>query len=314
MALAFAQGLPRTTTCVVRSAEGLSRIGFMATSGSTIAAEAWEAWARPISAPSRVTKELSAMFWALNGATLTPSRASQRQMPATTTLFPASEWVPAMSRAPLKPPRSCDGHVYKATRRVLRPSGSGGRRPPRGARLPTPPPALWPGRGRAPRRGRRRGRRAARRPCRGAGRPRPRAALVAGNAEQVSPVVGELVQVVEGTRGLPQERREQSPAGREEHKQREEQQSKGEPTPQRQGRRMSPSEDLLHRCLLLGVLAPVWNHGRKASLLTPGSLLTRPSRACGGPFGFAPQLQWRDRAGLAPASWVPSPPACPRAA
>src|ERR671911_416735 len=80
MALAFAQGLPRTTTCVVRSAEGLSRIGFMSTSGSTIAAPAWEAWARPISAPSRVTKELRAMFWALNGATLAPSRASQRQM------------------------------------------------------------------------------------------------------------------------------------------------------------------------------------------------------------------------------------------
>src|SRR4030095_9484291 len=31
-------------------------------------------------------------------------------------------------------------------------------------------------------------------------------------------------------------------------------------------------------CLLLGVLAPVWDHGRKASLLTPGSLLSPPSR------------------------------------
>ena len=42
------------------------------------------------------------MFCALKGATLTPSRASQRQMPATTTLFPASECVPATSRVPLK--------------------------------------------------------------------------------------------------------------------------------------------------------------------------------------------------------------------
>jgi hypothetical protein len=66
-------------------------MGFIATSGSTIAAAAWAAWARPISAPSLVTNELSAIFWALNGATFTPSRASQRQMPATTTLLPASE-------------------------------------------------------------------------------------------------------------------------------------------------------------------------------------------------------------------------------
>ena len=35
------------------------------------------------------------MFCALNGATDTPCRASQRQMPAVTTLLPASEVVPA---------------------------------------------------------------------------------------------------------------------------------------------------------------------------------------------------------------------------
>src|SRR5919202_7076002 len=87
-------------TCVSR-AEGFRSTGFIAASGSTLAAAAWAAWARPISAPSHVTKELSAMFCALKGATLTPSRASQRQMPATTTLFPASEWVPATSREPL---------------------------------------------------------------------------------------------------------------------------------------------------------------------------------------------------------------------
>src|SRR5215210_5059501 len=118
-----------------------------------------------------------------------------------------------------------------STRRVpwrkrARPSVSSGRRSPRGGRRPRPPPTLSPGRGwatqRRRRRGRRGGRRAARRPCRGAGSPRPRVALVAGNAEQVSPVVGELVQVVEGARGLPQERCEQGPAGREEDEQRQE--------------------------------------------------------------------------------------------
>ena len=41
------------------------------------------------------------MFWALNGATLTPWRRSQRMMPATMTLLPASEVVPATSSAPL---------------------------------------------------------------------------------------------------------------------------------------------------------------------------------------------------------------------
>ncbi len=68
--------------------------------GSTRQAWACMAWARPISAPSRVTKELSDMFCALNGATLTPWRTSQRQIPAVTTLLPASEVVPATSRPP----------------------------------------------------------------------------------------------------------------------------------------------------------------------------------------------------------------------
>ena len=46
--------------------------GFMAASGSTPAAAACSAWARPISAPLAVTAELLAMFWALKGATRTP--------------------------------------------------------------------------------------------------------------------------------------------------------------------------------------------------------------------------------------------------
>lgn len=41
------------------------------------------------------------MFWALNGATFTPRRTSQRQMPAVTTLLPASDAVPATSSPPL---------------------------------------------------------------------------------------------------------------------------------------------------------------------------------------------------------------------
>ena len=41
------------------------------------------------------------MFCALNGATFTPRRCSQRQIPAVSTLLPASDVVPATSRPPL---------------------------------------------------------------------------------------------------------------------------------------------------------------------------------------------------------------------
>ena len=41
----------------------------MSIDGSSPAASAWSACARPISPPSAATNELSAMFWALNGAT-----------------------------------------------------------------------------------------------------------------------------------------------------------------------------------------------------------------------------------------------------
>ena len=77
-------GWPRTTTWLERSPVGLRRIGFMATSGSIPAASAWTPWARPISWPLGVTNELSAMFWALNGATFTPWRWSSRHRPVTT--------------------------------------------------------------------------------------------------------------------------------------------------------------------------------------------------------------------------------------
>ena len=83
------------------SLPGLSSTGFIRASGSIPAAAACMAWARPISAPPGVTNELSDMFCALNGATRTPRRASARHRPAVSTLFPASDVVPATSSAPL---------------------------------------------------------------------------------------------------------------------------------------------------------------------------------------------------------------------
>ena len=73
----------------------------MAASAGTPAAAACIAWARPISAPSGATIELLDMFCALNGATRTPRRASQRQIPAVMTDLPASDVVPATSSEPL---------------------------------------------------------------------------------------------------------------------------------------------------------------------------------------------------------------------
>ena len=49
---------------------------------------------------SFVTKEFSDMFCALKGATFTPCRTSHRQIPAVTTLLPASEVVPATRSPP----------------------------------------------------------------------------------------------------------------------------------------------------------------------------------------------------------------------
>ena len=93
-------GWPSTTTWLRHSPPGLSSTGFIRASGSMPAAAACMAWARPISAPSAVTKEFSDMFCALNGATRTPWRASHRHSPAVSTLLPASDVVPATSSAP----------------------------------------------------------------------------------------------------------------------------------------------------------------------------------------------------------------------
>ncbi len=72
----------------------------MSADGSIPQARACIAWARPISPPSIVTTELFDMFWALNGATDTPSRCSRRQIPAVSRLLPASELAPATSSEP----------------------------------------------------------------------------------------------------------------------------------------------------------------------------------------------------------------------
>ena len=76
------------------SVDGLSSTGLKSVCGATPAASACSAWARPISPPSTVTAELSAMFCGLNGATRRPRRRRQRASPATSVLLPASEVVP----------------------------------------------------------------------------------------------------------------------------------------------------------------------------------------------------------------------------
>src|SRR5258708_8768815 len=105
--------------------EGLIRIGFIAASRCAPAAIACTAWERPTSLPPGATTELSAMFCALNGATRTPRRDSQRQMPAVTTDLPASECVPQTSSAPLIA-APVSGDVGRALRAALPASTRGG--------------------------------------------------------------------------------------------------------------------------------------------------------------------------------------------
>ena len=107
-------GWPSTTTWLRVSLPGLSRTGFIRASGSMPAAAACMAWARPISAPLAVTNEFSDMFWALNGATLTPCLASQRHSPAVRTLLPASDVVPATRSAPFMMWPPCCGRLSRS--------------------------------------------------------------------------------------------------------------------------------------------------------------------------------------------------------
>jgi hypothetical protein len=89
-----AQGRPSTTTWANESASGLISTGFISTVTSTPAASACVACARPTSRPSRVANELSAMFWALNGATSSPSCLKIRHSAATSRLLPTEDIVP----------------------------------------------------------------------------------------------------------------------------------------------------------------------------------------------------------------------------
>ncbi|MBF8299375.1 MAG: hypothetical protein HW397_424 [Dehalococcoidia bacterium] len=59
-----------------------------------MAAAACTAWALPISPPSMVAKEFNDMFWALNGATLSPRLAKIRQRAVVKTDLPALDMVP----------------------------------------------------------------------------------------------------------------------------------------------------------------------------------------------------------------------------
>src|SRR6266480_4670190 len=71
-------------------------MGFISIVGSIPAASACTAWARLISPPLRVTQELRAMFWALNGAARQPSWAKMRQRPVTSVLLPTVEAAPCI--------------------------------------------------------------------------------------------------------------------------------------------------------------------------------------------------------------------------
>src|SRR3569833_4777656 len=97
---------PFSTTWLPPSELGLSRMGVMATSGSSLHAQACAACARPISPPPGHGYELIDMFCALNGATRTPLRRSQAQIAVVIQLLPACEEVPPMKIARLITPAS----------------------------------------------------------------------------------------------------------------------------------------------------------------------------------------------------------------
>ena len=65
----FPKTSPFTITCEPIWLVGYNKIGFIQTIGEMPAASACMTCALPISNPSFVTKELSAMFWDLKGAT-----------------------------------------------------------------------------------------------------------------------------------------------------------------------------------------------------------------------------------------------------
>src|SRR6516164_4388596 len=85
--------------CAPMSVSGFSSTGFMSVCGSTPAACACSAWARPISPPSTVTAALLDMFCGLKGSTRRPRRVAARASPATISDLPTSEPAPWIMRA-----------------------------------------------------------------------------------------------------------------------------------------------------------------------------------------------------------------------
>src|SRR5215471_1942173 len=80
--------------CAPTSVSGFKSTGFMSVCGSTPAASACSACARPISPPSAVTAALFDMFCGLKGSTRTPRRVAARASPATMSDLPTSEPAP----------------------------------------------------------------------------------------------------------------------------------------------------------------------------------------------------------------------------
>ena len=89
---------PCTTTWLVPLPFGLSRIGFIAGSGSSPHASACATCARPISPPPRHGYEWFDIVCALNGATRTPRPRSHAQIAVVIQLLPAFDDVPPMKR------------------------------------------------------------------------------------------------------------------------------------------------------------------------------------------------------------------------
>ena len=87
---------PFTINCEPLLSVGFKSIGFINTEGSVHAAAACIACAVPISSPSPVICELSAIFCDLNGAVFSPSCLKIRHSAAVIKLLPAFDIVPCI--------------------------------------------------------------------------------------------------------------------------------------------------------------------------------------------------------------------------
>src|SRR5215207_10398797 len=131
----------------------------------------------------------------------------------------------------------------------------------------------------------------------------------------MTPVVSELVQVVGHVRRLPEQGSEQLSTGREKDEEHRQQKRCCQPTPQRHlSQRDAPLEGIsLHNKPPLGFRAPFGSWAKDQSPDSRIPARPKPSRhqflsgGSGSGLGLAPRSQWRDHAGLSPASWTPSP-------